>query len=86
MLDKLLRDAATVPIVGEMMGAFSVFLEGSREVLIKGGRTRGNARRRQRAAIGHALAFTTWQDLSGAQGLEDRSAAELIRRFVAAAA
>lgn len=86
MLDKLLRDAATVPIIGEMMGAFRTFLEGSGEALMKGRKARGSARRRQRAAIGHALAFTTWQDLSGAQGLDDRRAAELICRFVAAAA
>jgi AcrR family transcriptional regulator len=86
MLDKLLRDAANVPIVDEMMGALRAFLEGTGEALMRGRKTRGNARRRQRAAIGHALAFGTWQDLSCAQGLDDHHAAELMSRFIAAAA
>ena len=38
------------------------------------------------AAIGHALAFTSWQSLAREQGLDDRQAAELMCRFVAAAA
>jgi hypothetical protein len=38
-----------------------------------------------RAAIGHALAFSTWQSLAREQGLDDEHAAELMCRFVAAA-
>jgi len=45
---------------------------------------RGNAARRTRAAIGHALAFRTWQDLSRGQGLDDRGAVELMSRLVSA--
>lgn len=85
MFDKLLRDAATVPIVDELIGAFRAFLEVTTETLIKGRKSRGNTRRRQRAAIGHALAFGTWQDLRRTQGLDGRRAAELMRRLVAAA-
>jgi AcrR family transcriptional regulator len=85
MLDKLLRDAAAVPIVDELMLAFRSFIEYGVEVLMRGRRTRGNGRRRQQAAIGHALAFTTWQDLSRTQGLDDRQAVELMSRLVAAA-
>lgn len=85
MLDKLLRDAATVPIVDELIGAFRAFLEVTTEALIKGRGSRGNARRAQRAAISHALAFSTWQDLCRAQGLDRRRAADLMARFVAAA-
>jgi AcrR family transcriptional regulator len=84
MLDKLLRDAATVPVVDELMDAFRAFLEVAAETLVKGRKSRGNARRRQRAAIGHALAFSTWQDLCRAQGLDVRRAAELMGRLVAA--
>jgi AcrR family transcriptional regulator len=86
MLDKLLRDVATVPIVDELIGAFRAFLEATVEALIKGRKSRGNARRRQRAAIGHALAFGTWQDLCRTQGLDGGGAAELMRRLVATAA
>jgi AcrR family transcriptional regulator len=85
MFDKLLRDAATVPIVDELIGAFRAFLEITAEMLVKGRKSRGNVRRRQRAAIGHALAFGTWQDLRRTQGLDGRRAAELMGRLVAAA-
>jgi hypothetical protein len=38
-----------------------------------------------RAAIGHALAFTTWRSLARDQQLDDRQAVELMCRLVAAA-
>lgn len=86
MLDKLLRDAPTVPIVNELMGAFRAFLEDAGKILMQGRGLRGHAAKRTRAAIGHALAFGTWQDLTGAQGLDDEQAAEMMSRLVAAAA
>ena len=81
MLDKLLRDAPTVPVVDELMGAFRGFLEEAVKVLMAGRGLRGNAAKRTRAAIGHALAFRTWQDLTKAQGLDDKQAIELMSRF-----
>jgi len=86
MLDKLLRDAQTVAIVHELMKGYRVFLDQAVVILMRGRGLRGNAAKRTRAAIGHALAFHTWQDLSRAQGLDDRHAAELMSRLVAAAA
>jgi AcrR family transcriptional regulator len=86
MLDKLLRDAPSVPIVNDLMGGFRVFLDAAAGMLMKGRSARGNSRRRLRAAIGHALTFRTWQDLSRAQGLSDRQAVELMSRLVDAAA
>jgi AcrR family transcriptional regulator len=85
MLDKLLRDAPTVPIVDELMGAFRAFLAEAAKILMRGRGLRGNAAKSTRAAIGHALAFRTWQDLTGAQGLEDDQAAELMSGLIAAA-
>ena len=85
MLDKLLRDAPTVPVVEELMGAFRYFLGEAVKVLMKGRGLRGNAGKRTRAAIGHALAFHTWQDLTGAQGLDDKQAVDVMARLVAAA-
>ena len=38
----------------------------------------GHRRKLVRAAVAHATTFTTWQSLCGAQGLSDRSAAELM--------
>lgn len=83
MFDKLLRDAPTVPVVDELMGGFHAFLEEAAKVLMRGRGLRGNAAKRTRAAIGHALAFRTWQDLTCAQGLDDDQAAELMSGLVA---
>jgi AcrR family transcriptional regulator len=85
MMDKLLRDAQTVEVVHELMGGYRVLLEQAVEILMGGRGLRGSAAKRTRAAIGHALGFRTWQDLTGNQELDDRRAAELMRRFVAAA-
>jgi len=85
MLDKLLRDAPTVPVVAELMGAFHAFIVEAAKVLMRGRGLRGNAAKRTRAAIGHALAFRTWQDLTGAQELGDEQAAELMVRLVRSA-
>jgi AcrR family transcriptional regulator len=86
MLDKLLRDAPVVPLVDELMGGFRAFIAEATEVLMQGRGLRGKARDRTRAAIGHALAFRTWQDLTRTQGLDDEAAAELMSRLVARAA
>lgn len=86
MFDKLLRDEATVEVVHELMGGYRALLDQAVEILIKGRGLRGNAAKRTRAAIGHALAFRTWQDLTGAQGLDDDQAAALMAGLVVAAA
>jgi AcrR family transcriptional regulator len=85
MLDKLFRDAPTVPVVDELMGGFRAFLDEATKVLMRGRGLRGNAAKRTRAAIGHALAFRTWQDLTRAQGLGDGQAAELMSSLFDAA-
>ncbi len=82
MLDKLLRDAPTVPVVDELMGGFRAFLDEAAKVLMRGRGLRGNAAKRTRAAIGHALAFRTWQDLIRVQGLDDAQAVDLMSHFV----
>src|SRR3954447_141424 len=69
MLERLLRDAPTVPVVDELMGAFRALLGEATEVLMRGRGLRGRSRERTRAAVGHALAFSTWQDLTRTQGL-----------------
>ena len=43
---------------------------------------RGPAERRTRAAIGHALAFSTWRSLAYEQGLPDDDAAALMGTLV----
>ena len=51
-----------------------------------GRRDRGKARARVRAAIGHALAFSTWSSLARDEGLDDDAAVEMMLRLVATAA
>ena len=86
MIDKLLRDEQSVPVVAELFAPYHQFLAMAAEILMRRRGLRGNAAKRTRAAIGHALAFRTWQDLTGAQDLDDDQAAEVMSRLVAAAA
>jgi hypothetical protein len=85
MLDNLYRDEATVPTVKASFGRFREYLAAACDTLMAGRRVRGRPRERVRAAIGHALAFATWRSLAFEEGLDDRDAAELMCRLVAAA-
>jgi AcrR family transcriptional regulator len=85
MIDKLLRDEDAVPVVAEKFAAYHQFMALAAEILFRRRGLRGNAAKRTRAAIGHALAFRTWQDLTEAQGLGDDQAADVMSRLVAAA-
>jgi AcrR family transcriptional regulator len=86
MLENLMRDQDVVPVVQVSFSRFHGYLEAVRDVLLAGRPVRGRARERTRAAVGHAVAFTTWQSLVRQQGLGDRDAAELMLRTVAGAA
>jgi AcrR family transcriptional regulator len=85
MLDNLLRDESTVPTVKRLFGGFHEYLTAARDTLMAGRRARGRVRQRTQAAIGHAVAFTTWRSLASEQELDDRPAADLMCRLVAAA-
>ena len=71
MLDNLLRDESTVPAVKRLFAGFRDYLTAARDTLMAGRRARGRARQRTQAAIGHALAFTTWRSLASEQELDD---------------
>jgi AcrR family transcriptional regulator len=86
MLDKLLRDEVQVPIVAKLFAPYHQLMELVTEILMRGRGLRGKARDRTRAAIGHAIAFRAWQQLTEEGELGDGEAAELMRRLVAAAA
>ena len=80
MMANLLRDVE-LPVVGSRMAGFLEYLDA-----IRGALSRGRPRRRAvRAAIGHAVAFSTWQSLAHDQQLDDPQAVELMCRLVAAA-
>ena len=86
MLDNLFRDEPIVPLVQERFAAFRDYIEAARTTLMKGRNLHGTARRRTHAAIGHAIAFTTWKSLVREQHLTNTDAANLIRALILAAA
>jgi AcrR family transcriptional regulator len=86
MMENLHRDEATMPIVKQTFGRFRGYISAARETLMCGRRARGQNRERVRAAVGHALSFSTWRSLTREQGLGDQQAADLMCRLVAASA
>ncbi len=82
MYTSLLRDEPLVPVVHQRMGDFYGYLLAIQDILMAGRSSRGRAARRTRAAIGHALAFPTWQSLTRDQGLTDDEAVTLMRVLV----
>jgi AcrR family transcriptional regulator len=82
MLENLIRDEPVSEVVRENFAVYHQYLAASREALMRGRRSRGRARNRERAAIGHALAFPTWRSLALDEGLDDAQAAELMVRLV----
>ncbi len=83
MLDNLFRDEQIVPLVQERFAAFRDYFAAAGDTLMAGRKLRGAARRRTRAALGHAVSFSTWKSLVGEQGLNDSDAVALMRALVA---
>lgn len=86
MYTSLLRDEPLVPIVNRLLGDFYGYLGAIQNILMAGRGLRGRAARRTRAAIGHALAFSTWQSLAREQGLSQGDAVALMCALVERAA
>jgi AcrR family transcriptional regulator len=84
MLDNLFRDETTVPLIRERFAAFRGYLAGARDTLMAGRSLGRAARRRTEAAVGHAIAYSTWSSLTREQGLADREASALAIALVAA--
>jgi AcrR family transcriptional regulator len=82
MLDNLFRDETTTPLVEERFAAFRDYLAAARNALLEGRNLRGTRRRRTQAALGHALAFSTWSSLVHDQALNDGDAISLMRRLI----
>jgi AcrR family transcriptional regulator len=85
MMSNILRDEATMPIVKRLLGGYRDYLSAARDTLMIGSGVRGSARQQVSAAIGHALAFSTWRSLAREQGLTDSQTADLMCRFVTSA-
>ena len=83
MMENLIRDEPVSELVRQHFVGYHRYLAAAREALMRGRPSRGRARTRERAAIGHALAFGTWRSLALDEGLDDAAAAELMTRLVA---
>ena len=78
MYTSLLRDEPLLPILQRLLGDFYGYLRAIEDILMAGRGLRGRAARRTRAAIGHALAFSTWRSLLRDQGLAEGDAVALM--------
>jgi AcrR family transcriptional regulator len=85
MLDNLFRDETISPLVEERFAGLRGYFAAAQDTLLRGRKLRGAARRRTRAAVGHAIAFSTWKSLVREQKLPDTEAAALMRALVEAA-
>ena len=86
MHESLLRDEPLVPAVHRRLRDFHGYLRRSQDVLMANRGLRSRAASRTRAAIGHALAFSTWRSLTREQRLSADDAVALMCRLVAQAA
>jgi AcrR family transcriptional regulator len=86
MYSNLFRDEPFVPPVHRRLRDFYRYLDTLEDALMAGRGLRGRTARRARAAIGHALAFTTWRSLTHEQGLGDTDAVALMCMLVENAA
>jgi AcrR family transcriptional regulator len=82
MMENLIRDEPVSELVQKHFAAYRGYIEAARETLLRGRTSRGRGRARERAAIGHALAFATWRSLTLDEGLDDGQAVELVTRLV----
>ncbi len=78
MLEKTTRDAAVVPAMRPAIAASVQWSEAAAETLMAGRAECGAARRRARAALGHAVSFGTWRSLVREQGLSRADAVDLM--------
>ncbi len=82
MLELLIRDLPLVPAV-QTQFRLPGYLAAAADVLLAGRPERGAARRRARAALGHAVSFEAWLSLVRQQGLTSAEAIRLMERMTA---
>jgi AcrR family transcriptional regulator len=80
------RDAPLMPIVAEMSAYRFRYVDDVRELLLEAWPKRGGVRERLRPALGHALAFGTWQSLVRREGCDTEAAVRLMVAFAETAA
>jgi AcrR family transcriptional regulator len=85
MLENLFRDEMTMPLIQERFAAFRGYFAAACDTLMAGRKLRGATRHHTQAALGHAVAFSTWKSLVREQGLSDTEAVTLVCALVTGA-
>lgn len=70
------------PILAELMQPFQAYLAGVCELLVQGFANGSVPGPELQAALGHAVAFSTWQSLTRDQGLDEDRAIALLLKLV----
>jgi AcrR family transcriptional regulator len=84
MLRNVLRDAELVDLTRAAVAPLRAYLDQAAEALAVGRHVRGRRRPLVRAALRHALAFSTWQSLT-TLGIDRSETAKLVTALVEAA-
>jgi len=85
MLENVTRDRPLVAAMAKPAARMGAYYEAVVEAIVAGRPERGHARRRVKAAVGHATSFPTWQSLARRHGLDDADAAAVMTAMVEAA-
>jgi AcrR family transcriptional regulator len=85
MLENVSRDRPLVAAMAKPASRMRAYFDGVVDALAAGRPERGHARRRVKAAIGHAVSFAAWRSLVREHGLEDAEAVAVMAAMVAAA-
>jgi AcrR family transcriptional regulator len=78
MLANLFRDVDVMEAVRQQFAVFLDYMEAGRQTLMVDRRERGQSRRKVHAALGHALAYTTWRSLVREQGCTAKDAVDML--------
>ncbi len=85
MLENVTRDGPLVDAMAKPEARMRAYFESVVDAIVAGRPERGRARRRVKAAVGHATSFATWQSLVRRHGLEDAEAVAVMAAMVEAA-
>jgi len=78
MTANILRDAKVIPALAELVAPSHEQMSALPDLLLRGWKARGPRRLRLRAALAHAVAFTTWRSLVSEQSLDQEDAVSLM--------
>jgi AcrR family transcriptional regulator len=78
-------ESPTNPILAEVLAPFAASIVQVRDVLAAGWAPEGEDPSLVTAAVGHAVAFSTWRSLALEQGLGDTDAVELMATLISGA-